>query len=195
MVSIFLRLIGFIGFRAMLLGMFAAALLFSIAFFFATPKFFSLSKLDLLNPAHAANALIGNGRFAGGSPRPVRTWIILRFAAFVSADTAGKVRVSYHGHQIDLRLYYMKEFNSAAAPYLSSFLKGLPLTVVTRWEAFNGAYGAFIVIPSIKRDLGALLVEDSLARIGGVQPAPPASTRERYLGHLTSYGNDRSVKY
>lgn len=187
MVSIFLRLlIGFIGFRAMLLGMFAAALLFSTAFFFATPKFFSLPKLDLLNPAHAANALIGNGQFAGGSPRPVRTWIILRFAAFVSADTDGKVRVSYHGHQIDLRLYYIKEFDSAAAAYLRSFLKGLPLTVVTRWEALNGAYGAFITIPSIKRDMGPLLVEKSLATIGGLQAAPPASTREQYLGHITA---------
>ena len=47
------------------------------------------------------------------------------------------------------RLYYMKEFNSAAAPYLSSFLEGLPLTVVT--EAFNGVYGAFITILNEKR--------------------------------------------
>jgi hypothetical protein len=60
------------------------------------------------------------------------------------------------------------------------------LMIVTRWKAFRGAFGAFITVPSLQRDLAALLVEQSLASIGSVQPPPPASTRERYLGHLTS---------
>ena len=76
--------------------------------------------------------------------------------------------------------------NSAAVPYLAGLLKNAPLTIVTRWEAFQGAFGAFITVPSLQRDLAALLIEESLARIGGVQPPPPASTRERYLSHLTS---------
>jgi len=186
MIALFLRCVGLIGFRSLLLGMFAATLVFAIAFFLSTPRSFSLSKLNVLNPAHAANALIGNGRFAEKTAKSVRTWNILRLASFVYADADGNVTVSYQGRPIVLRLYYIKGFNPAAAPYLRTFLNGLPLTVVTRWEAFNGAFGAFITIPSIKRDMGALMVEESLATIGGVQPAPPASTREKYLGHLTS---------
>jgi hypothetical protein len=192
MFALFLRCIGLIGFRSLLLGMFAAALVFGIAFFLSTPRSFSLSKLDVLNPAHAASALIGQARFAGGSAKSMRTWNILHAASFVSADADGKVTVSYQGRPIALRLYYIKGFNPAVAPYLGCFLKGLPLTVVTRWEAFNGAFGAFITIPSIKRDMAALMLEESLATIGGVQPAPPASTREKYLGHLRSCASPRS---
>ncbi len=186
MIALFLRCFGLIGFRSFLLGMFVAAIVFAMAFFLSTPRSFSLSKLNMLNPSHAANALIGNGRYAGKSAKSVRPWNILRFASFVSADADGKVTVSYQERLIVLRLYYINGFNPAAAPYLRTFLNGLPLTVVTRWEAFNGAFGAFITIPSIKRDMGAIMVEESLATIGGVQPAPPASTREKYLGHLTS---------
>ena len=85
MIALFLRCVGSIGFRSLLLGMFTAALVFAIAFFLSTPRSFSLSKLDVLNPAHAASALIGNGRFAGKTAKSVRTWNILRFASFVSA--------------------------------------------------------------------------------------------------------------
>lgn len=176
----------FIGFRAMLFGMFTVTLLFSIGYFASSPDSLSLPKFSMFNPAHAANTLIGKGRIAGSSANQVQTWKILRSAAFVSADVDGKVTVAYQGRQIALRLYYLNGFNSAAVPYLKGLLENVPLTIVTRGEAFRGAFGAFITVPSIQRDLGALLVEQSFATIGGVQPTPPASTREQYLGHLTS---------
>ena len=104
--------------------MFAAEFVFAMAFFLSTPRSFSLSKLNVLNPSRAANALIGNGRFAGKSAKSVRPWNILRFASFVSADADGKVTVSYQGRPIVLRLYYMNGFNPAAAPYLGPFSTG-----------------------------------------------------------------------
>jgi hypothetical protein len=173
----------FIGFRAMLLGMFTATVIFIIGYFASSPDSFSLPKFNFVNPAWA---LIGNGRIPRSPVADRETWKVLHSAAFVSAEPDGKITVEYQAHQFGLRLYYVDGFNSAAVPYLAGLLKNTPLTIVTRWEAFRGAFGAFVTVPSLQRDLAALLVEQSLASIGGVQPPPPASTRERYLGHLTT---------
>jgi hypothetical protein len=173
----------FIGFRAMLLGMFTATLLFTIGYFGSSPNALALPEFNMFNPTHA---LIGNGRMSRGPVKHFQTWKVLHSAAFVSAEADGKITVAYQAHQFGLRLYYLDGLNSAAVPYLAGLLKNAPLTIVTRWEAFQGAFGAFITVPSLQRDLAALLIEESLARIGGVQPPPPASTRKRYLSHLTS---------
>jgi hypothetical protein len=173
----------FIGFRALLLGMFTTTLLFTIGYFASTPDAFSLPKFNMFNPART---LIGNSRISRGSAKEMQTWKVLHSAAFVSADPDGKITVTFQEHRFGLRLYYLGGFNSAVVPYLTGLLKNVPLTIVTRWEVSRGAFGAFITVPSLQRDLAALLVEQSLATIGGVQPSPPASTRERYLGHLTS---------
>ena len=177
----------FIGLRAILLGMFAATVLFTIGYFASSPEFFSLPRLNMFNPAQS---LIGKGRVPRGSVKEFQAWKVLHSVAFVSADADGKIIVAYQDHQFGLRLYYLEGFSRATGPYLDGLLKNAPLTIVTRWEAFRGAFGAFITVPSIRRDLAALLVEQSLASIGGLQPPPPASTRERYLGHLTSLTNE-----
>jgi hypothetical protein len=175
-----------IGPRAMLFGMLAATLLFTIGYFASSPHSFSLPKFNMLNPSRAASAVIGKGRVSSGTVKKVPTWIVLYPAAFVSAGADGHITVAYRNRQFGLRLYYLDGFNSTAVPYLAGLLKNAPLTVVTRWEGCRGAFGAFITLPALQRDLAALLVEQSLASIGGVQPPPPASTRERYLAHLTS---------
>ena len=178
----------FIGFRAILLGMFTTTLLFTIGYFASTPGAFSLPKFNVFNPAHA---LIGNSRVSGVSPKEFQTWIVLHSAAFVSAAPDGKITVAFQEHRLDVRLYYLDGFNRAVVPYLTGLLKNVPLTIVTRWEVSRGAFGAFITVPPLQRDLAALLMEQSLATIGGLQPQPPASTRDRFLGHLTSLKTSR----
>jgi hypothetical protein len=180
---VFDLLLRFIGVRAMLFGMLTATLLFTIGYFASSAGSFSLTKFNMFNPARA---LIANGRTSRGPVSERQTWKVLRSATFVSAGADGKITIAYQAHQFGLRLYYLDGFNSAAVPYLADLLKNAPLTIVTRWEALRGAFGAFITIPSLQRDLAGLLVEQSLASIGGVQPPPPASTRDRYLMHLTS---------
>lgn len=124
----------FIGLRAILLGMFAATVLFTIGHFASSSEFFSLPKLNMFNPAQS---LIGKGRVPRGSVKEFQAWKVLHSVAFVSADADGKIIVAYQDYQFGLRLYYLEGFSRAAGPYLAGLLKNAPLTIVTRWEAFG----------------------------------------------------------